>query len=122
MSDVSQEQREEIQEEVLRSARYMQEIKLIDVKGLDLRGRSSITDYYLIATVNSYGQLKGAVKQLHEFFYREGIECRGGKKQSEEDNWVLLDCDDFIIHLMTTEARQFYDLEKLWFESPVLSW
>lgn len=113
------EQNEYLQE-VLDTGKYMTDIKLIDVKGLDLRGKSSITDYYLIATVNSHGQLKGAVKQLHEYFYEHNIDCRGGKKQSEEDNWTLLDCDYFIIHLMTKEARQFYDLEKLWFEAESL--
>jgi ribosome-associated protein len=110
----------ELYDDVVNTAKYMKDIKLIDVAGLDLRGKSSITDYYLISTVNSYGQLKGAVKQLHEFFYEQGIECRGGKKQSEENNWVLLDCDYFIIHLMTKEARDFYDLEKLWFEAPTI--
>jgi ribosome-associated protein len=105
---------------VIHTGEYMNQIKLEEVVGLDLRGKSSITDYYLIGTVNSYGQLKGAVKQLHEYFYENGISCRGGKKQNEEDNWTLLDCDNFIIHLMTREARGFYDLEKLWFEAEKL--
>ncbi len=104
---------------VLNTGSYMKEIKLEEVAGLDLRGKSSITDYYLIATVNSFGQLKGAVRLLHEYFYKQGIECRGGKKQSE-DNWTLLDCEYFIIHLMTRDARAFYDLEKLWFEAATL--
>ncbi|WP_169730439.1 ribosome silencing factor [Salinispira pacifica] len=104
-------------EAVKNTARFMDEIKLEDVVTLDFQGKSSITDYYIIATVNSYGQLRGAVKRLHEYFYQQQIDCRGGKKQSEEDNWTLLDCDYFIIHLMTKEARAFYDLEKLWFEA-----
>lgn len=104
-------------ETVKNTARFMDEIKLEHVTALDFQGKSSITDYYIIATVNSYGQLRGAVKRLHEYFYEQQIDCRGGKKQSEEDNWTLLDCDYFIIHLMTKEARAFYDLEKLWFEA-----
>lgn len=110
-----------VSEIVMQTASFMNDIKLIDVSGLDLRGHSSVTDYYLIATVNSYGQLKGAVKQLHDYFYQQNIDCRGGKKQSEEDNWTLLDCGDFFIHIMTAEARQFYDLEKLWHQAGKIS-
>ena len=108
----------DIDAQVLSTRELLSSLNVEDVKGLDLRGMSSVTDYYLIATVNSYGQLKGVVRQLHEHFYTEGIDCRGGKKQNSEDNWTLLDCHHFFVHLMTREARQFYDIEKLWFEAP----
>ena len=108
---------QDIHDEVLVLSRFMADNVLSNVVGLDLRGISSVTDYHLIATAHSYGQIRGAVKQLHEYFYSHHIDCKGGKKQNSEDNWVLLDCDYFIIHLMTAEARNFYDLEALWLKA-----
>ena len=41
-------------------------------------------------------------------------------RRGEEAGWSLLDCDDLVVHVMSPTMREFYDLEKLWFEAKVL--
>lgn len=104
-------------EQVKETGVLLTELKAQDVTILDLDGKSSIADYFILATVTSYAQLKGLVNNLRDFFHDHDIEMKSGNKHLEEDIWVLLDCHYFLVHLMTKEAREFYGLEKLWFES-----
>ena len=99
------------------TALFLHESKAADVKLLDLRGLSGIADYFVLATVTSYAQLKGLVNNLQDFFADQGIPCKSSGKHLQEDIWTLLDCEYFIVHLMSKEARDFYSLEKLWFEA-----
>jgi len=105
---------------VMKAASYLVESKAIDVRVIDLDGRSSIADYFVVATVTSYAQLRGLVRGLQEYLAEEGIPIKSGAKHLTEDIWTLLDCEFFLVHLMTEEAREFYGLEKLWFEGKLL--
>lgn len=87
---------------------------------IDLTGRSSWTDYFLITTVNSTGHLKGLVRNVKEKLDELRIEVFHRHKRIAEDGWELIDCGFMVIHLMTREMRDFYDLERLWFEGEVL--
>lgn len=102
---------------MLAVSRFMIDSGLADVSCLDLQGVSDVADYFIIATVNSQGQLRGAARRLHEYFYNNNIACRGGKKQPPEDFWLLLDCGYFVIHLMIQEARDYYDIEGFWLKA-----
>lgn len=108
-------------DQVIKTGKLLVDLKAQDVKILDLDGKSSIADFFILATVTSYAQLKGLVNNLRDFFHENQIEMKSGNKHLEEDIWVLLDCHYFLIHLMTKEAREFYGLEKLWFESKEVS-
>lgn len=86
-----------------------------DVLVLNIREQSSWTDYMIIATVNSTGHLKGLVKQLKEMLSDNSIDILMRHKQISEDGWELIDCGSYVIHLMNSEMRDFYDLDKLWY-------
>lgn len=102
-------------------ARFLIDEKAGDVQILQVTARSSFADFFIIATAQSFGHLKGLVRNVDEVLARHEVWAKGGKRGvNEDDTWVLLDCGDFIIHLMMQEAREFYDLEKLWFDSPRL--
>jgi ribosome-associated protein len=102
---------------VIETGKLLQDLNAQDVIVLDLDGKSSIADYFVLATVTSYAQLKGMVNNLRDFFHERNIELKSGNKHLDDDIWILLDCHYFLVHLMTKEARDFYGLEKLWFES-----
>jgi ribosome-associated protein len=87
---------------------------------IDLTGKSSWTDYFLISTVNSLGHLKGMVRNVKERLAELGVELLQRHKRIGEDGWELIDCGFLVIHLMTKEMRDFYDLERLWFEGDVI--
>lgn len=91
----------------------LDENKAMDVVSIDLRGRSSLADFLIIATGTSSRQLQAlteylsvALKKAHfEILSTEGIQ--GG-------DWVILDMGDIIVHLFRPEVRAFYQLEKMW--------
>lgn len=98
-------------------ARLLEEHRAEDILVLDVSKSSGWTDYFVIATVRSEAHLKGLLRWLNELFAREDIEPLNRHKNITDRGWVLIDCGDFIVHLMEKEQRDFYELEKLWFNS-----
>lgn len=86
---------------------------------LDLRDKSSFTDFFVICSGTSDRQVKSlaeetALKVKEETGRRAVIE---GLAQGE---WVLLDYGDFLVHVFSEQAREFYRLESLWGDAPRL--
>ncbi len=80
---------------------------------LDLKGISIIADYFLIATGNTTTQTKAITEYLVEKLPELGIRIIR-KEGLPEAQWVLIDCGDLVIHIMTPQTREFYSLERLW--------
>jgi ribosome-associated protein len=80
----------------------------------------SWTDYFVITTVRSHAHLRGLLKYLDEFFHTHDIVQINHRKNIKETGWILLDCGNYIIHLMEKEQREFYELERLWFKGTKL--
>lgn len=80
---------------------------------LDVRGRSSVTDYMLIATGTSNRHLASMGNYVAEAVKEKGVIPLGIEGEMGSD-WVLLDLGDVVLHLMTEQARDYYQLEKLW--------
>jgi ribosome-associated protein len=80
---------------------------------LNLQGISIIADYFIIVTGNSTTQTKAITDHLVEKLPGLGIKILRTEGLPEA-TWVLLDCGDLVIHIMTPEIREFYNLERLW--------
>ncbi len=91
-----------------------------DVTLLDVATQSGWTDYFLLATVGSSTHFRGLVKFVGEYAASEGLPLRGGGSIADDEEWVLLDLGDIIVHLMSERARSFYELERLWFQSEAI--
>ncbi|MDR1098875.1 MAG: ribosome silencing factor [Treponema sp.] len=94
-----------------------------DVKVLDLRELNSWTDFFVIATVSSGVHLQGLERHIKDFALNRGIEIlRRSRKPPADaaDEWCLVDMGILVIHLMSSRARSFYELERLWSAAPVL--
>ena len=92
---------------------------------LDVSRQSGWTDYFVIATTSSETHLRGLLRHLDAALRQwgdEGREHAGGSLRRAPDNsgWVLVDLGDVVVHLMADEQRRFYELERLWFRSPVV--
>ncbi len=87
---------------------------------IDVSQESSWTDYFIISTVNSVGHLKGVVRHVKQYLRDRDVEILHRHKRMAEDGWELIDCGYMVIHLMSREMREFYDLEKLWFNGEEL--
>ena len=82
---------------------------------IDVHEQSSWTSFFVISTVNSVGHLKGLTRQIKNFLTEKDVNVLHRHKRIAEDGWELIDCGFMVIHLMSQEMREFYDLEKLWF-------
>lgn len=87
-----------------------------DVMVLDVRGRNSWADFFVLATVSSPTHSRGLQRHVHEALKELELEVRPTRRKSPDgDDWTLIDLGDVVVHLMTPAARSFYDLEKLWY-------
>ena len=92
--------------------------KAEDVVTIDLRGRSPLADYMVIAS----GGSQRHVSALADHLLYAMKDCNKGQTRVEglsECDWVLIDLGDIIVHLFRPETREFYNLEKMWNTSDV---
>ena len=107
----------EYPEEVQRAADLAMELKAHGVMILDLRGISTATDYFVLASGTSDVQVKAIADHVVGVLKKQGVRpqhvegLRGGR-------WVLVDYVDFVVHVFHPQARDFYQLEKLWGDAP----
>jgi len=87
---------------------------------LDLKGISMVTDYFLIVTGNSTTQIKAITDNLSEKLPELGVTILR-VEGLQEAKWVLVDCGDLVIHVMTPDQREFYNLERLWGDAKVVT-
>lgn len=85
---------------------------------LDMAAQSGWTDWFVIATAGSVTHLRGLARHVEDFAATQDQRVRGSISIADEEEWVLLDFGDIVVHLMLERARQFYELEKLWFQAP----
>lgn len=103
-------------------AKLMEDGKGKDVTLLDISGLNSWTDYFVIVTVNSSAHWQGLYKQVKEYIKENDLEIHlTNKKTPDGDDWNLIDLGAIVIHLMSEQARQFYDLEKLWHNGKIIN-
>lgn len=94
------------------------EKKGFDLKLIDLKKVTNIADYFIICSADSDIQIKAIADHIEEKLKDEGIRL-WHKEGYSSLNWVLLDYIDFVIHIFRKEAREFYNLEKLWGDAPI---
>lgn len=90
-----------------------------DVKILDLKSFATFADYFVICSADSDTQVKAIADEIDDKLRDEGIKC-WHKEGYTALQWVLLDYIDVVVHVFRKEAREFYNLEKLWGDAP--SW
>lgn len=91
----------------------LEEIKGQDVVSINVREKTSITDYMLIATGTSNRHVKSLVENVLEKVKEQGVRPLGSEGL-DTGEWALLDLGDVVVHVMLPATRQFYDLERLW--------
>lgn len=94
----------------------LEDMKGLDIKVLDVRGLTAMTDILVVASGSSDRQVKALARKVHQVAKEQGLDVLGmeGEKDGE---WVLIDLNDVVVHVMQPRIRDFYQLEKLWTES-----
>jgi len=89
--------------------------KAAEIKSIDLKNKTSIADFMIIASGNSSRHIQALSEILLTQLKKMGINnCRLEGRDSNE--WKLIDANDIIIHIFHPEKRKFYDLERMWSE------
>ena len=92
-------------------------LKAKDIKIIDVRGKTTVTDTMVIATGTSTRHVKALADEVvYQAKHRAGVPPMGTEGEQAMD-WMLVDLLDVVVHIFTQETRDFYNLEKLW-EAP----
>ena len=89
--------------------------KALDIVSIDLKDKSSIADYMIVASGTSSRHIQSLSEQVLEKFKTNGLKNSKieGKDSAE---WKLVDGIDIVVHIFNPEKRKFYELEKIWSE------
>ena len=95
----------------------LQDMKGSDIRVLDVRGLTVLTDFMVIASGTSDRHVKSLARNVQDEARRAGVKPMGVEGEAEGE-WVLVDLCDVVVHVMRPQMRDFYNLEKLWSVAP----
>ncbi len=95
----------------------LDDLKAVNISPIDVRNLTPLADYVVIATGNSSRHVDAMRQHLVTKMKARAIEPVGVEGDSEQE-WVLVDLGDVVIHIMQPRVRDFYNLEKLWSQEP----
>lgn len=97
--------------------KVMDSKKAKDIKLVEIKGLSSLGDYFVIASASNTTQVKAIADEVEDEMSKLGIEPnRVEGRQSAQ--WILIDYYDVMVHIFLEESRNFYNLEHLWSDAP----
>ncbi|MBZ4683532.1 MAG: iojap-like protein [Fusobacteriales bacterium] len=105
-----------MEEKLLKIIDAIEEKKGKDILVLDFEGKNSLCDKVVIATPNSERNTQAIADEINKKMNESG-EKRLGIEGYKEANWILIDYDDIVVHLLNKENREYYALEQLWNEA-----
>lgn len=97
----------------------LDDMKARDVQVLDVRGKTAVTDYMIIASGTSDRHVK-AIAETVAFRAKDAGETPLGTEGLAEGEWALVDLNGVVVHVMLPKVRDFYNLERLW-SAPALA-
>jgi ribosome-associated protein len=107
----------DLPKEVARVVDLLFDRKALDVTLLDLRGISTATDWFIVATGTSDTHVGAIADSVIDEMKKEGVRPLN-VEGAREARWVLVDYFDFVLHVFHPQAREFYQLERLWGDAP----
>ncbi len=103
----------EVKDTIKLVQKILEDHKAENIVTVDLRGKTTIGDYMMIASGSSNRQVKALAELIVQNF--KNINLPIGKPEGlPEGDWVLIDTGNVIVHLFRPEVRDFYNLEKMW--------
>ncbi len=91
----------------------LDDLKAEDIVAIDVRGKTTVTDWVVVATGSSSRHVKSIANNVVAEAKKSGSTLLGIEGESEGE-WVLVDLGDVIVHVMQRQVREYYDLESLW--------
>ena len=91
----------------------LEDLKGQDIRAIDVRGKTAITDMMVIASGTSDRHVRGLAENVIVKAKEAGVTPLGTEGEGDNE-WVLVDLNDVVVHVMLPRVRDFYNLEKLW--------
>ena len=99
-------------------ADLMLDKKALDIQILDVRGLTTLTDFFVICTSESQPQSRAICNHLEDEMLKEGIKP-WHKEGIEKLDWVLVDFVNIVAQIFSRESREYYDFERLWGDAKI---
>lgn len=93
--------------------------KALDIKVIKIQDISAIADYFVIATGTSSTHVKALADEVEAQLDEAGISV-SHVEGYRSNSWILLDYVDVVVHVFSDEAREYYDLERLWQDGEII--
>jgi ribosome-associated protein len=106
---------------VVEACRHMHDLHCENIVAYDVRGKSDVTDYILIASGTSDRQMRSLADDFAELGRKFDLEPYGTEIDGTT-TWIVIDFVDAVVHLFEPQVRAFYDLEMLWGDCPKVEW
>ena len=91
----------------------LEDLKAEDITVLDVRGKTTVTDWIIVATGSSSRHVKSIANSVITAA-KKANKVPLGSEGEDDGEWVLVDLGDVIVHIMQRQVREYYDLESLW--------
>ena len=99
-------------------ADLMVDKKALDIQILDVRGLTTLTDFFVICTSESQPQSRAICNHIEDEMLKEGIKP-WHKEGFEKLDWVLIDFVNIVVQIFSRESREYYDFERLWGDAKI---
>lgn len=98
--------------------KIIDEKKAVDIKAIEITELTIIADYFVIASGTSNTHIKALAEEVEDVLSKDGIEPN--RVEGRATGWILLDYGAVIVHLFLADAREYYNLERLWADASKL--
>jgi len=101
------------------SAEILDNKKALDIVVIDIGEKSSFADYFVLASGNTERQISALRDEVEDQFAKEGMMIKNieGKQTS---GWILMDCGDVIVNILTSDMRARYQIERIWGDCEII--
>ena len=103
------------------TARLLDSKKAENISVIKIDAISSLADYFVIATGRGSTHVRSLSDELEEKLKEQGV-TPARIEGYRSDSWILLDYANVVVHIFTQEARDFYELDRLWTDGTKVSW
>ncbi|PQV64430.1 ribosome-associated protein [Abditibacterium utsteinense] len=120
ITDLIELQNNEAGQKVARICAGVDELKALDIMVLDVRKQTIIADYFVICSGTSSTHIRSIAGNVQDRMREGGF--RSKPEGDGDSQWVVMDYGDAILHVLSEETREFYDLERLWADAKMTQW
>lgn len=96
-------------------------MKALDIVVLDMRKVVNFCDFFVICSGNTDRQVRAIADHIDEELAALGVRI-GFKQKTSKSDWIVFDSGDVVVHIFQKQVREFYQLEYLWRQAPVVDW